>query len=171
MPRNQFMTTKAYFKTLTLLHAAMVTGLTLFSGIVWVQLHFNFNTHSERSLLSIPSNTDDIFYYVAFALVGASIVAAFFLFRTRVAQIREKPTLFAILSDYRNAVLLRNALLEGPGLFSVIASLVTGDERLLAMSGLVILMFLVWWPMRTKIIEDLRLEGEARLQDPDAIID
>lgn len=164
------MTTKAYFKSLATLHGAMVTGLTIFSTIVWVLLHFHLSGNSNHAGAG-SSSYDDVFFYVALSLVAASVVASYTLFRTRVAQVREKPTLGAILADYRSAILLRNALLEAPGLFAVIAGLATQNERLLALSGFIILMFLVWWPTKSKIIEALGLEGESRLDDPEAIID
>lgn len=119
-----------------------------------------------------PQVTQEIYFYIALGLVFAAIIASYYLYQAKVGRAKDKPDLLGILTEYRSAVLLRDACLQGPSVLAVAAFLVTGNQRYLALTGLIILIFLVWWPIQSKIIADLGLEGEYRskLEEPDAIL-
>jgi hypothetical protein len=165
------MTTKAYFKALSVLHAMLLLGQVIFAGIIVLVIDVPGSKFRAGSPTMNSQGYNDVFFYVALSLAAASIVASYVLFRTRVNQIRQKPGISVMLADYRVAVLMRDALVEAPGILATIACFVTLNERCLVISGLVILLFLIWWPARSRVIADLGLEGEASLLNPDAIIE
>jgi hypothetical protein len=162
--KSQIMTSRDYFRSLGVLHGALVAGQVLFSGILFAVTH-------NGAAPPRPAETihqEDLFFYGAMVLVLGDIVASYFVYRKRLEQAREQPGLPARLGEYRRALLLRDFLLEMPSLLAVIAFYVTGNEKYLSLTGLIVFLFLLSWPTRDRVITELGLEGDPRLQDPDA---
>jgi divalent metal cation (Fe/Co/Zn/Cd) transporter len=155
-----------YFKSLMLLHLALLLGQVLFAGII-LFLHSH-----DKEMAPLTKMPNEFYFYIALGLVFAVIVTSFYLYQAKVSRAKEKTGLFAILTEYRSAVLLRDTCLQGPSLLATIAFFLTGNDRYMALTGLIILVFLVWWPTPSKVIADLGLEGEYRskLEEPDAIL-
>ena len=156
-----------YFRTLTILHTALLAGQLFFVAIIY----FVYRSRGYGSL-NYPGR-GDLYFYIAFAVVFATALASYYLYQSKVEQAKGKPTLGAILADYQGAMLIRDACLEGTSLLCTIAFFITGNERYLALTGMIILIFLIWWPTRHKVIADLALEGDfrSRLEEPDAVVD
>jgi hypothetical protein len=170
MGRIQTMTSKAYFKILSVLHGAMVAGQTIFAIIIFLVVYLPGSGKPQASAAVLDPAHHDVVFYVAMGLVGACILASFLLFRMRVRQLRQKEGLSVRLTDYRSALLQRDVLLEGPGILCTIAFYTTLNERFLALSCLMIFLFLIWWPTRQRVIADIEMEGDPVLSNPDAII-
>lgn len=176
------MTSRMYLKSLTLLHLALLAGQVLFAGVILFIRSYKENQQWNLNktigwgvppeMIPLTKTTNDFYFYIALGLVFSVIVASYYLYQAKVSQAKEKTGLFAILTEYRSAMLLRDACLQGPSLLATIAFFLTGNERYMALTGLAILVFLVWWPTQSKIVSDLRLEGEYRskLEEPDAIL-
>src|SRR3569623_1585875 len=118
------MTVGQYLKTLFVLGYALIAGMVMFSIISIVVSNSNGNSgfisdEQERS----------IFYVVVAVMVAGGIGASFAVFNSRLQVVKQKNSLTEKLQGYRAAVIMRYALLEGPGLFSIIVYFLTGDIR------------------------------------------
>ena len=169
------MTSKAYFKALMVLHGALMIGQVLFGVIMYVVYLSDKQTggrHFQNPDLSSRQSPEALFYFIALALVLATVLASYFVYRTRVGHAKEERTLSGITTAYRGAVIARDGCLQGPSMLAVIAFYLYRDPSYLFLTGLIVFFFLLWWPTRDKTIADLELVGEyrARLEDPDALI-
>src|SRR3569833_2407158 len=109
-----------------------------------------------------------IFYVVVAVMVAGGIGASFAVFNSRLQVVKQKYSLTEKLQGYRAAVIMRYALLEGPGLFSIIVYFLTGDIRVLVATAVIIALMLYIRPSREKLIADLELSSsEAAIMNDD----
>jgi len=157
-------TSKEYFNVLTIIHAALTYGQVFF-GLVFFYLNTN--------LLS-PNNGDiyDIFIFVVPATVVMGFVASTFLMKARLGAIKKMSGLKEKLRNYRTAFIIRMALLESPSFFALVAYYLTGNYFFLGLSGIIIIVFVIERPTRSKVAMDLELNmgDKALLDNPEAIV-
>ena len=77
------------------------------------------------------------------------------------------------LIDYRSALIVRYALLEGPSFFAIVVYMFTGELMFLGMAVLIILIFLFISPSVEKAGNDLELGQKEKqmLADPNSVVD
>lgn len=143
------MTSAGYFKSIKIVHLALVIGVVFFA-LVSVFLQINgFGTLGELInnglLLIIP----------LLALIG--IFGSNFIFKKRLRKIVDKTNPNEKMEDYRSALILKFALIEGPSFFAIVAYLLTGNYIFLGTAVVLIIVFLIYTPSRTKFISDLEL--------------
>jgi hypothetical protein len=157
-------TTQQYFKALTILHFALVIGLVLFSIIAYV-VH-GAGAFDNNATLSA------IFQYMVPVLAFLGIAAGNVLYKKQVNEIKKKVGLAEKLNAYRGPFTLRDALLEGPALFAIIAYLLCGNTLLLGVAVLLIVVFILIRPTKNVLIKDLELSSPEMdiLNDDDALI-
>jgi hypothetical protein len=105
-------TSKEYFKTLQIIYYALITGQVIF-GLVTLYL---------RKMIGLDTGLQDltgIFLY----LVPVFIIGGYFLsrilFKSNLNTAINKTSLIEKMSDYRAALVIRYALLEGPTFFAI----------------------------------------------------
>ena len=150
------MTSGGYFKSIKIVHIALVIGVVLFAlAAVFLQIN-GFHTADQEFI---------IFFLVVvsmFALFG--IIASNLIFKKKLRTIRGKPHLKVKMEEYRTALITKLALIEGPAFFAVVAYLVTGDYIFLGITFVLIIVFLIYTPSKTKFINDLELtKNESEL--------
>ena len=153
------MTVGAYFRTLWLMHLALTVGQTLFGGMALLIIHGQDRGGRPFPKIVNGPGVRDPYFYAALGLAFVVIATGHFLFRARVERAREKETLSDTLTTYRSATVLRDALANSVGALASVGYLATQNPRFLAISGLVILVFLVWWPTKEKSLGLLGIEG------------
>jgi hypothetical protein len=163
-----------YFKSLMVLHLGFLMGQVIFGAIIFY-LHRSGADRIGRNG-SVPrayyGAQQELYFYIALGLVFAAIITSYYLYQVKVSRAKERPNLFGILTEYRSAVTWRIGCLQGPSMLAIIGFYVTGNQRYLALTGLIILVLVVWLPTQNKVLADLDLEGEYRskLEEPDAIL-
>src|SRR5258705_13991164 len=103
------MTSKDYMKSLSILNLALIMGLVIFSIIV----SFLILTKS------VPINDMDLYNvlkYLVPLLSFGGLFASRAVFKSRLNSISENSTLIQKLNEYRAALIVRYALLEGPAI-------------------------------------------------------
>lgn len=164
------MTAGAYFRTLWLMHLALTVGQTLFAGMALLITHAPQRGGRPFPKIVNGPNARDPYFYAALGLAFAVLAAGHFLFRARVERAKEKETLADMLTTYRSAVVFRDALANSVGALASAAYLVTQNPRFLSISGLVVLVFLVWWPTKEKslgLLDIGDLDDNAVIGDAD----
>lgn len=154
-----------YFRTLTILHIAMLAGSLMFSGVI-ISLSLSGAGKSDPAL-------NNVLLPVAAVLSIAGCAASHFLFSARVKAIRDITGLGQKLTAYRGLLIVRWGLLEAPTLFAIVCYFLTGNKLLLALAALPLLLLAVSRPSRERTVTDLELtwEDKAILDDPQAEIE
>jgi hypothetical protein len=156
------LTSGGYLRSVKIVLYSLVAGLVLFALIVFFL----------NSIDALGNNTTDLkntFLLLIPVFVVGGLIASRVAFRKRLETIDRSSGLSTKLSDYRSALIVQFALLEGPAMLATIASLVTGEMLFLLFTVFIIGYFLTAIPGKEKIIRDLNLDlkEEAILNDPD----
>ncbi len=157
-------TTQQYLKALTVLHFALAMGLILFSIIAYA-VHSTGAFGNNAALFTI-------FQYMVPVLAFMGITAGNVLYKKQVNEIKNKEGLTEKLNAYRGTFILRDALLEGPAIFAIIAYLLCGNILLLGVAIFLVVIFIIIRPTKDVVIKDLGLSTDetAVIEDDDAVI-
>jgi hypothetical protein len=154
-------TSGTYFRSLLIVFYGLIIGQVFF-GLISIFLVNTNNFKSEGEDLR------SVFIYIipVFALGG--FILSNVIFKNRLKAIDRKSGLMIKLNDYRTALVVRYALLEGPSLFAIVVYLVTGDSIFILLAAFIVLYFLTIRPYREKAISDLDLDSneEQIIYDP-----
>ncbi|HBF87278.1 MAG TPA: hypothetical protein DDX39_01455 [Bacteroidales bacterium] len=148
------MKSKEYFKSLSILWAALVAGQIFFAAIVYY-LHKSGN-------FAVDENLNRIFLVIVPAFVVVGIAGNILFFKAKLKQLKFKKDLSYKMEQYRVALLVSYALIEGPSILGIVAFLLTGNIVFLSLSILIILLFFVNKPSKYKFSLDLELSGDEK---------
>jgi hypothetical protein len=157
MNKNQLsQTSKKFFRTLSIIHIAMLAGQIVFLAVI-LNLNMTSGNVSTEGL-SFP------FSLVVPILTVACIIASNLIYRNRIKQSGTENEITSKMQYYYLGTIIKLALLEGPSLFSIIVFLMTGELYFLIFTLILIMTFIVSRPSRQKAINDLKLNiTEAEL--------
>ena len=158
-------TTKEYFKLLSIIHLALIAGMITFGLIV---LFFIADFQH-------PDNSSDFARMIVYLVPGLAIVGLFasnFISKNKINQLKEKSELSAKLAGYREALIIRYALLEGPCLFALITIFITNDSNYFIYAGVMFFLLILKRPTMKSTITELELDQQeiSYLENPDSII-
>jgi hypothetical protein len=142
-------------KAIRILYFAMLAGQVIFAAIV--------TTLVETGVLSNGIDSVSFIMQVVIIVIAAcAIPASFILFRKRLADINPEEDLAKKIEKYRAALILRMALCEFPAMFAIIAYFITTNRSFLWITILLIGNFLLIYPSRDKIIQQLQLNSSEQ---------
>lgn len=157
-------TSREYFKTIKIIHIAMIMGI-IFFGIVAI-----FN----QSSLGFPiyEQITKIYLILVLVFVVFGIIASNMIYKKKLVKIKEKTSLKEKLEEYRGALIIKFALVEGPAFLLILVFLITGKYFLLGLAALMVGILVFYSPSIEKAINEIELsENEAKiLENPDAEI-
>lgn len=143
---------KTFLKRLSLIHLALVIGVSVFLIISYLQLQ-EFNSDLE--------NGDPLLYIVpVFALMG--YFGSQFFMKKSLSQLDKERGLMEKLHKYQNACILQYTMLEGPALLSIVAYLKTGNALPLVIAVCLILYLAVQRPNKEKVMMTIPLRREEK---------
>jgi len=76
--------------------------------------------------------------------------------------LKDEPGLSKKLADYRSALIVRWALVEGPSFFAIVSYLLTGNYLLLGFAIILIAIFILIMPSSSKLDSDLELSWQDK---------
>ena len=119
-----------------------------------------------------PVSDTDTWMLIVVVILVSSLIMAYFVFRTLIGRINNTMKLPEKMPRYARAILVRSALLEIPGLLAAIAAYMTRNPQFLAVSMVIVVLFVVLRPAKTSIAMDLNLSGKEKtaLDDDQAVI-
>ena len=144
-------TSNPYFKSLTILHGALLIGQVLFIAVAAFKIYTD-KPVGDESLVSV-------FRTVVPVVLVAGIAMGTILYKAKMRTIKTESDLDAKLKEYRSISMVRWAMMEGPVLFAIVTFLITGNETLLALSTVGILAFVFVRPTKKAIVRDLELNS------------
>lgn len=140
---NYKMTSKEFFKAIQIIHLALMTGVILL-GIFAFYFHYSgLNMEGGKEM-----NFGLIYVVPVFALGG--ILASNLVFKQKLKDCIAKPTLKEKMTNYRSALIIKFAFIEGSSLFAVVAYLLTGNLIYLGFAVLLLIVFLAYRPTKEK---------------------
>ena len=143
---------KEFQKSLAIVFFAMLVGLILFV-LTSLAVHKYGDTMANAKLRTIG------FAAVPF-LVLAGIVSSRFFSNRLVVKARMEENMEEKFNKYRTASIVRIGLLETPGIFAIIAFLMTGERFFLGFLGILLFYFVTLFPSEPKVISELNPEEE-----------
>lgn len=159
------MTSKQYFQSLSILHAALTMGQVMFL-MVLVYLHTS----------GMASEADALFATLLMYLVPAVALLAFsagsFIYRTRITALKTLSSLSEKLNGYRAIMIIRFAVWEGASMFSLVAYFLTGSNLFIVISVAYVLLFIIVRPTAEKFAFELELSSEEKIliENADSVV-
>jgi len=159
------LTSKEYFRTLQIIHLALIAGL-LFFGLLAV-----FLINSGEFIVELKELKKTFFILVPVFVIGGYLGGRI-LFKKSMETAGKKESLPEKMADYRSALIVKYALLEGPSMLAIIAYLLTGDLSFIIIAAFIIAIFLTLRPNAGRAISDLNLNNYEieNIQDPNFTI-
>ncbi|AXG70384.1 hypothetical protein KORDIASMS9_02623 [Kordia sp. SMS9] len=149
------MTPNSFIKTLTVIHFALVAGLTLFAGVI---------LYLDRDKLNFAFDTEDtlllIFPIIAISALSASKIVV----KQLLEKAKKTEDLKKMLPQYQTACIVKYVLIEGPAMFGIIFFMITSNAAFVAISGALIAFLMLQRPTKSKVEQELELHGELRNQ-------
>jgi hypothetical protein len=96
------------------------------------------------------------------AVVPVGMSISYVVFKTVLKTIKPEMTLSTKLQYYQNAVLIRAAGFEMPGMFGSVVAFITSNVSFLLFTAVIIVLFLLFRPTIDSITNDLQLTATER---------
>ncbi len=163
---NTVPTTKSVLTAINLIYFSLVSVMASF-GLIVLYLNYSGGLAAEAD-----PDFALLLRYVLFALLPLGIGMGYFIFKQILAQLNATMTLKDKLFKYQNALLIRSACFELPGLMGSVAAIITGDNSFLLFTGIVVVLFLLVRPTLYTLTNDLNLSAIERktLENPDSTL-
>jgi hypothetical protein len=144
--------TPNFFKSLQVLHKALITGMMLFCAIAIVLM----TTGKAPLTLTAYDRT----LQVVAVLLGAGLPALGFSLFNKKLQSLANESVATRIAAYRSVTILRWMLIELPAFFATICFLLTGNYAFAALAIALVFVFAVTNPSKTKVVFQLRLNEQ-----------
>lgn len=142
---------------LTIIHFALLVGMISITAIFTFLSYSNPISENEGDDLLI------IFLIVAVVFTISSLIGSKLIFSKLVESARKKEDFEKKISAYVTAVVIKFALIEPAAIFSALSILLTGSYYFLILIAISLFFFLVEKPSKEKLIMDLTLSQDERL--------
>lgn len=152
-------TSKQYLFQLNLIYGAQAFFMLVFGAVAFVV---------SQSVQPLEESFSRLLLYVLVAVVITSLTAAYFVFNLMIQRISNGIALKSKLQKYLTALLVRSALLEFPGLFASVVTILTGSQLPLIAVLFILIVFFLLRPSSGQISQDLNLSQSEKgmLEDP-----
>ena len=156
-------TSKQYLFQLNLIYGAQAFFMLVFGAVAFVV---------SQSAQPLEESFSRLLLYVLVAVVITSLTAAYFVFNLMIQRISNGIALKSKLQKYLTALLVRSALLEFPGLFASVVTILTGSQLPLIAVLFILIVFFLLRPSSGQISQDLNLSQSEKgmLEDPGSTV-
>ena len=156
-------TSKQYLFQLNLIYGAQAFFMLVFGAVAFVV---------SQSVQPLEESFSRLLLYVLVAAVITSLTAAHVVFNLMIQRISNGIALKSKLQKYLTALLVRSALLEFPGLFASVVTILTGSQLPLIAVLFILIVFFLLRPSSGQISQDLNLSQPAKgmLEDPGSTV-
>jgi hypothetical protein len=151
---KQPISSKQYFFTLNIAYYMQAFAVFFFALVAW----FLLSQEPE------PVANDRMWMVVVPIIMIISLSGAYFIYRLLLNKIDKSLPLKQKMPKYAQALIVRSALLELPGLFAGIAAYMSGQLMHLAGAMIIFMIFMLLRPTRDNIAQDLQLSPKERAE-------
>jgi hypothetical protein len=121
-----------------------------------------FWIYTGQQMAPVDAEFESILRIVAIATVPVGMSISYVVFKTVLKTIKPEMTLSSKLQYYQNAVLIRCAGFEMPGMFGSVVAFITGNASFLLFTAAIVVLFLLFRPTVNSISNDLQLTVTER---------
>jgi hypothetical protein len=143
-------TNTGYFKAISVLFTALLAGQVIFLGFAVVLVF-------TGSFKSTMPQAENIFFILVPFLIIAGRISGTTIYKKKLQQALDAPTLAEKLNLYRSTFITRCALLEGPVMFAIITFLLTNRVELLLFAAGGLFLFYRLKPVLEKVAGELQI--------------
>ncbi len=136
-----------FIKQLTIIWLALIAGLVIFMGMAFLVL--------------IPQSTSEpidasIYYVIAVVLATAGMFSSTVMYKIQVRSAAQlvNPVPERLMAHYQTALIIKLSLLEGPGLFSIVAAIITQQTLFAALTAGIVVLMIIAKPSELQFRED-----------------
>ena len=145
------------FKSLSIIHLAIMAGLCMFAVVSLVVVLKGFPRVDE--------SFQRTFQLVCILVSASAVIAGFNIFKKRILAARNSNgSGEARMQQYRAACVIWWAMIEGPGLLAGIGFLLSGNFSFFVLAIVHVLILLVFAPRKANIIVFLNLDSKEVAQ-------
>lgn len=157
-------TSKAYFRTLTMLHLGLIFSLTSFGLVIFLLLYNGIN-FGDADLTMMMA-------YIAMISAAAGLLASDRIFKIKLNQVKGITDLKEKMANYRRILAMKYALIEAPAFVAIISVVLTNDYRFFILTLFLTGVLAYLKPSRDKAIADLALNPKeiATIENDEAIV-
>ena len=157
-------TSKQYFRTLNVIHYALLAGQLLFAGVV---LYLTYGKTQP-----VVGTQNRVFIYMVPLIALLAVLISQLIYRQKLKKLKSYPDLIPKMTEYQSIFIIRLALVEGASLFAIVVYLLTVEAIFISIGVLLMVYFVLLRPTRIKIAMDLELDAsdKIKLDQADALI-
>ncbi len=149
------MTPNSFVKTLTVIHFALVAGLSLFAGMF---------LYLDKDKMNFELNTEDTMLLIFPVIAIGALTMSKIIPQKLLQKAKKEENLRSKLAKYQSATIVKYALIEGPAVLGIVFFMSTSNAAFIAISGICIIYLILQRPTKSKIETELALRGEHRNQ-------
>ena len=146
--------TKDNFKIIHIIYFAILAGLIVFAVMAYFIISQSVDQPNENLL--------NIFMFLIPAFVIVMIFLSRFMYNKISQQVNGASSLFEKIGKYRTAKIVSWALLEGAGLFSIVAFIITHSDFFLIVLFVIVGAFILSKPSIEEFLNDFKIEGNEQ---------
>lgn len=147
--------TNQFLKTLNIIHLALMAGVGFFLAIITFM-------HQSAQIEKFIDTNEMLLVLIAAIAAFSQLMLGNVLFKKKLQLINMNDALEDKLSAYRSAFIIRLALVEGAGFFTVVLYMLSASYFLLGIGLALLFAMLLLRPVRSKIASDLQLTSKQR---------
>lgn len=142
------------FSAFKWVHRAMLIGQVLFIGVMGYLVY-------SKKIVNPLKEQDKIFQVIAILVAAIAFLGGNWVVKIKLAAVRDGAAISIKekFEKYRSACIIQWALLEGAALFCGICFFLTGNYAFLGLAAVLILLFALQFPDKTKIALQLGLNS------------
>ncbi len=158
-------TSREFFLTIRLVPAAFIAGVTLLLILTIFLIIPDMGVVFEGTVVIVLIG-------IGFIAIPAAIIGGMMAMKHRLGLIGRDAPLSRKCPEYRTGNIIKFAILEGAGMYIVIAYMLTQHPVMLGAALLMILVMLLSFPTRDRVINALSLDQDeiALLDNPNAVV-
>lgn len=145
-----------YLKSLRIVHFALAAGIIIFMSVS-VFLNVSIGAFMGKS---IPVAEKTPYIIILIMLTGGVLMAYRIVIAKKLETIKAQGSLDNKLIAWREIVVLRGALLEGPAFFAIVIFMLLGIHVLLLWPIAAVLLFWFLQPTRERFMEEAALSAD-----------
>ncbi len=152
------MTPKKTLTSINLIYFALVLIMTGFAVFVYVWIY------TGQKMAPVDAEFESLLRILVIATVPMGMGIGYIAFKAGLKGITPDMPLLSKLQRYQNAILIRCAGFEMPGMFASVVAFITGNESFLLFTAVMVVLFLLFRPTVNSITNDLQLTATERME-------
>lgn len=152
------MTPKKTLNTINLIYFALIFVMAGFAVFVYVWIF------TGQEMAPVDAAFESLLRILVIAMVPVGMGIGYVTFKASLKGITPDMPLSGKLQRYQQAVLVRCAGFEMPGMFASVVALITGNVSFLLFTAVIVVLFLLFRPTVNSITNDLQLSSRERME-------